>query len=73
MHLHDTPGVRLNRLRPNVGRFRTSLHNWGMATTAACKCGAENQTADHITKDCPLYSSPHGTGGLTSLDEDTTS
>ena len=28
-------------LRTGVGRFRSCLHNWGMASSAACECGAE--------------------------------
>ena len=74
MHLPRRSWVRLNRLRTGDGRFLSFLHNWGMATTAACKCGAENQTADHITADCLLYSPFHGTAArLIRLDEDTTS
>ena len=30
----------------NVVRFPSSLHKWGMATTAACVCDVENQTAE---------------------------
>ena len=44
-----------------------------MATTAANECGDENETADHITTDYPLYSSPHDTDGLIRIDDDTAS
>jgi len=37
--------VRLNRLRTGVGRFRSCLYKWGMASSAACECGAEKQTS----------------------------
>jgi len=30
--------VRSNRLRTGVGRFRSCLHKWGMAPSAACEC-----------------------------------
>ena len=73
MHLPRRSWVRLNRLCNGVGRFHSSLYNWGMATTPAWECGAENKTADHITTDCPHYSPSHGTDGLIRLDEDTTS
>jgi hypothetical protein len=62
--------VRLNRLRTGVGRFRSSMHRWGLAANAACECGAENQTADHIISSCPIYRAPDGTHGLSVLDDE---
>ena len=53
--------------------LRSALYNWGMATTAACERGAENQTAELIVTNCPSYSPPHGTDGLVQLDEETIS
>ena len=35
MHLPRSSCVRPKRLRTGVGRFRSSLHNWGIATIAA--------------------------------------
>ena len=32
--------VRLNRLRTGVGRFRSCLYKWSMASSAACESGA---------------------------------
>ena len=52
--------VRLNRLRTGVGRFRSSMHKWGLAPSAACECGAEEQTTDHIILECPMYRAPNG-------------
>ena len=49
--------VRLNRLRTGVGRFRSCPYKWGMATSAACECGAE-QTADHVVLHCPIHRPP---------------
>ena len=43
--------VRLNRLRTGVGRFRSCLYKWGMAS-AACECGAEGQNVDHVVLQC---------------------
>ena len=63
--------VRLNRLRTGVGRFRSSMHKWGLTPNAACECGAEEQTADHVTLECPLYRAPNGMNGLLSVDGDT--
>ena len=40
--------MRLNHLRTGVRRFRSSMHKWGMAPSAICECGVEDQTADHI-------------------------
>ena len=64
--------TRLNRLRTEVGRFKASLHKWGLSSSAACDCGAELQTADHIIHSCPLYRPPNGMEGLLLLDEATT-
>ena len=60
-----------NRLRTGVGRFRSCLYKWGMASFAACECGAE-QTVDHVVLHCPIHRPPHGLHGLTVLDDETT-
>jgi len=62
--------VRLNRLRTGVGRFRSCLYIKGMAS-AACECGAEEQTAGHVVLQCPIHRPPHGPHGLTVLDVET--
>ena len=61
--------VKLNRL--GVGRFRLSMHKWGLAPLPNCECGASEQTADHVLKACPIHRAPHGTRGLTVLDDET--
>ena len=63
--------VRLNRLRTGVGRFRSCLYKWGMASSAACDCGAK-QTVDHVVLHCPIDRPPHGLRGLTVLVNETT-
>jgi len=49
--------VRLNRLLTGVGRFRSCLYKWGMASSAACECGAE-KTVDHVVLHCPIRRPP---------------
>jgi len=40
-----------------------------MAASAACECGAEEQTVDHVVLQCPIHRPPHGLHGLTVLDD----
>ena len=63
--------IRLNRLRTGDGRFRSCLYKWGMASSAACECGAEEQTVDHVLLQCPIHGPPHGLHCLTVLDDET--
>jgi len=60
--------VRLNRLCTGVGRFRSWLYKWGMASSAACECGAEEQTVVDVVLQCPIHRPLHG---LTVLDGET--
>jgi len=79
-HRHPSPRmtlprrawVRLNRLRTSVGRFRSCLYKWGMASSAACECGAEEQTSDHVVLQCLIHRPLHGLHGLRVLDDVTT-
>jgi len=41
----------------------------GMASSAACECGAEKQTVDRVVLPCPIHRPPHGLHGLTVLDD----
>jgi len=43
-----------------------------MAPSAACECGAEEQTVDHVVLHCPIHRPPHGVHGLKVLDDETT-
>jgi len=62
--------VRLNPLHTGVGRFLSCLYKWGMASSAACECGAGEETVDHVVLQCPLHRPPHGLHGLTVLDDE---
>jgi len=64
--------VQLNRFRTGVGLFRSCLYKWSMASSAACECGADKQTIDHVVLPCPIHRPPHGLHGLTVLDDETT-
>ena len=63
--------IRLNSLRTGVGRFRSCLYKRGMASSAPCECGAEEQTVGHVVLQCPIHRPPHGLHGLTVLDDET--
>jgi len=78
--IYDTgthpPGMTLPRtawvlLCTGVGRFRSCLPKWGMASIAACECCAEEQTVNHVHLQCPIHRPPHGLHGLTVLDDKT--
>jgi len=43
-----------------------------MSSFAACECGAEEQTVDHVVLQCPIHRPPHGLHGLTVLNDETT-
>ena len=60
--------VRLNRLRTGNGLFRSAMHKWGMTPSPACKCGANEQTADYLITSRPVYCHPNGARGLASDD-----
>jgi len=70
--LRRTAWVRLNRLLTGVGRFRSCLYKSGVASSAACECGAEEQTVDHVVLHRPVHRPSHGLHGLTVLDDETT-
>ena len=76
-HQHLPPGMtlprraRLNRLCTGVRRFHSCLSKWGMASSVACECGAEEQTVNHVVLQCLIHWPPHGLHGLTILDDET--
>ena len=44
--------VARDKLRTGVGRFGTCLYLWGMLDTPKCICGAEEQLAIYLIRDC---------------------
>ncbi|KAL1454475.1 hypothetical protein WDU94_010720 [Cyamophila willieti] len=73
--------VTLNRIRTNTGKCAYSLHQWGKVESAACDCGAEEQTILHIVAECPrrrytgslddfLYATENALNYIESLDID---
>ena len=48
MGLFRAAWVKLNRLRTGVGLFHSSMHKWDLDSSSNCKCGAAEQTADHV-------------------------
>ena len=71
MSLPRTSWVRLNCLRTGIGHFHSSMYKWGLAPSPNCKCGATEQTADHVISSCLIYHVPRGTRGLQILDDAT--
>jgi len=41
-----------------------------MASSAACECGAEEQTINHVVLQCRIHQPPHELHGLTVLDDE---
>ena len=71
MGLPRAAWVKLNHLRTGVGRFHSSMHKWGLASSPNRECGASEQTADHVLTACPIHRAPHGARSLTVLDDET--
>ena len=64
--------VRLNCLRTEFGKFQSSTHKWGLASTSICECGALNEIAAHVILECPLqHRAPRGYHGMPVLDDET--
>ena len=51
------------------GSSTVFLCKWGMAPSAACESGADEQTADYVITSCPAYRHPCGNRGLTTVDD----
>ena len=69
MDLPRAAWVKLNRLRTDVGRFHSSMHKWGLASSPNCECDASEKTAEHVLIACLIHRPPHGVRGLTVLDD----
>jgi len=53
-----TVWVLLKGLCTDVGRFRSCLPKLGVTPSAACECGSEEQTVDHVILHCPIHGPP---------------
>ena len=74
MGLPRAAWVKLNRLRTGVGRFHSSMHKWGLASSPNCECGGSKQTVDYVLivlTACPIHRAPHGARGLMVLNDET--
>ena len=61
---------QLNRLRTGVGRFNADMWRWGLSKSPTCDCGADQQRANHIITECPLYRTLNGLHGMIDVDAD---
>ena len=61
--------VRLNCLSTNVGLFHSETHKCVMASTAACKCGAKEQTAEHVITFSPTDQHLNGAHAFSDVDK----
>ncbi len=50
--------VSLNHLQTGVDRFGVFMYRWGLRQSAACQCGAPEQTAQHLMDECPIFCPP---------------
>jgi len=71
MTLTRTAWFRLNPLCTGVGCFQSYLRKWGMVSSVAHECGAEEQVIDHVVLQCPIHQPPHGLHSLITLDDET--
>ena len=53
--LSRTSWVKLNCMWTGIGHFYSSMYKQGLAPSPNCKCGANNQTADHIILMCLIH------------------
>ena len=44
-------------------------HKWVMAFTAACECGAKEQTAEYVIIFCPIYHHRNGVRALSAVNK----
>jgi len=74
MTLPRTAWVRRNCLRTGSEVSAPSCTNgvYEVASSAACECGAQEPTVDHVVLQCPIHRPPHGLHGLKVLDDETT-
>ena len=69
MTLSRKAWVWFNCLHTRVGHVRSCLYKWGVVSSAACECGTEEQTVDHVVFQYPSHRPHYGLHGLTVLDD----
>ena len=71
MGLSRADWIKFNRRRICFRRFYeySSMHKWGLAFSPNCECSASKQIADHVLITCLIHRAPHGSRGLTVLDD----
>jgi len=63
--------MRSSHENSSIVAFRFCLYKWGMASSAACECSAEEQTVDHVVLQRPIHRLLHGLHGLAVLADET--
>jgi len=61
-------------MNSNTSRKNDNKTEWSeeaMVSSAACECGVEDLTVDHVALQCPTPRHPHGLHSLTVLDDET--
>ena len=71
--IHDRPGSNsIGNALSGVGRFNADMWRLGLSKSPASNCGADQQTANNIITECPLYRPPNDFHGLIDADADAT-
>ena len=63
--------AKLNHQQTGVGLVLSAMCKLDLAPKSNCKCGAIEQTADHVISAGPIHRAPLGVAGLTVLNDDT--
>ena len=61
--------VKLYRLQASVCLLRSITQKGGMASTAACECGAKEQTAEYVMTSFPIYHHPNAARALSDVEK----
>ena len=61
--------VKLSCLQTGIGLLHSKTNKYGMAFTAACKCGKKEQTAEPVITSCSIYYNLNGAHVLSDVDK----
>ena len=67
---NETKAHWIGRMLSAEWRFDADMWRWGLSKNPPCDCRADQQTANHIISECPLYRPPNGLHGLIDVDAD---